>query len=108
MATRVYVLHRLREGVAPETYERWVQEVDYPLTDGTPEIASYQVVRLSEQLMGGEGAPPWDYLELIEPADYDAYIAKITSPDLQGFFAEWSSHVADFVAMKAETVDRVG
>ena len=43
MAQRVFFLNRLREGVAPEDYERWIREVDYPLARSLETIRSYVV-----------------------------------------------------------------
>lgn len=105
MAARVYVLHRLREGVTPADYERWVREVDYPFSSRFPAIRSYEVVRLEERLMSDETGTPWDYLELIEPVEFDAYFSALTGPGAADFVEEWSSFVADYVVLRAETID---
>lgn len=105
MAARVYVLHRLREGVEPADYERWVREVDYPFSSKFPPIRSYEVVRLEERLLSDETRTPWDYLELIEPVEFETYFAALTGPEAADFVQEWMSFVADFVALRAETID---
>ena len=105
MGVRIYALLRLKPGVAPEDYERWVREVDYPLSSQFPQLRSYTVMKLTERIFSDETERPWDYLELIEPTDYDEYMQAIVAPALQGFFEQWASFVGDHVVLRAEPVE---
>src|SRR6516162_798966 len=56
MATRVFFLNTLRQGVDPRDYERFVREVDYPFAARLETIRSYVVTRLDGLFEGGD--PP--------------------------------------------------
>jgi hypothetical protein len=105
MALRVFFLNKLREGVDAEDYERWVREVDYPLARSAPPIQRYDVTRL-EGLVQGEGAPPYDYLEVVEITDLDDYRQALAGgPEMEEFFKQWGSYVGESVAVHGELIE---
>ena len=71
MTTVVYALVKLRPGVDPGDYERFVREVDYTTAARLRSIVGYRTHRVFEapQIAGG----PWDYIERIEITDRAAY-----------------------------------
>jgi hypothetical protein len=105
MAVRVFFLNKLREGVDPAEYERWVREVDYPLARGLPTIRRYDVARL-EGMLQGDGDPPCDYLEVVDISDLDEYRASLSGgAEIEAFFEEWSSFVGESVAVHGEVIE---
>jgi hypothetical protein len=105
MAQRVFFLNKLREGVKPEAYEKWVREVDYPLARSLPAIDSYVVTRLDGLVME-EGGAPYDYLEVVEITSLEEYRAALSGgPEVEEFFEEWSSYVAESVAAYGEVIE---
>jgi uncharacterized protein (TIGR02118 family) len=105
MAQRVFFLNRLREGVDPADYERWVREVDYPLARSLPSIRSYVVTRLDGLLME-EGKAPYDHLEVVEITSLEDYRAALSGgPEVEAFFEEWSSYVGESVAVYGEVIE---
>jgi REDY-like protein HapK len=107
VAQRVFFLNRLREGADPADYERWVREVDYPLARRLPTIRSYVVTRL-DGLVDGDGEPPYDYLEVVEITELEAYRLSLSpgsSPELQAFGEEWSSFVGESLAVYGEVLE---
>jgi hypothetical protein len=104
VAQRVFFLNRLRDGVAPEDYERWIREVDYPFARGLESIRSYIVTRL-EGTLDGEPSP-YGYLEVVEITDIAAYRAELGSgPDMEAFAEAWSSFVGESVAVHGEVIE---
>ena len=106
MAQRAFFLNKLRDGVDPREYERFVREVDYPFASRVPTIRSYVVTRL-DGLLEGEGKPPYDYLEVVEITEVDAYRASL-APDVPGnreFFDRWSSFVGESVMVYGEVIE---
>ncbi len=106
MAQRVFFLNKLREGVDPAAYERWVREVDYPFARRLPTIESYVVTRLDGLFEGGEA--PYDYLEVVEITELDAYRKSLdrgSSPELKQFFEEWSSFVGESLVVYGEVLE---
>jgi hypothetical protein len=106
MAQRAFFLNRLRDGVDPRDYERFVREVDYPFASRIPTIRSYVVTRV-DGLLEGEGKPPYDYLEVVEITEVDAYRASLdpSQPDVKEFFDQWSSFVGESLMLWGEVID---
>lgn len=105
MAVRVFFLNKLRDGVDPADYERWVREVDYPLARGLPAIERYDVARL-DGMVQGDGRPPYDYLEVVDITDLEEYRASLSGgPEIEAFFADWSRFVGESVAVYGEVIE---
>ena len=104
MAQRVFFLNRLHEGADPAEYEAWIRRVDYPVARAQGAIASYTVTRIDGTL-AGEGESPYDYLEVIEITDLDAYRALGDLPEFRRLLREWSGYVADAVMVHGEVID---
>jgi len=104
MAQRVFFLYRLRDSVDPQEYEDWIRRVDYPIVRAMGAIESYTVTRI-EGTLSGEGESPYDYLEVIEITDLDAYGALGALPEFKQLLEEWSEYVADAVMIHGEVID---
>lgn len=105
MAVRVFFLNKLRDGVDPADYERWVREVDYPLARALPTIKRYDVARLDGMLQG-DGSLPCDYLEVVDITDLEEYRASLSGgPEIDAFFEEWSSFVSESIAVHGEVIE---
>lgn len=102
MTNRVFFLNRLRPGVTKASYERWVREVDYPTAGSIPSIRSYKVHRLEGAF---EGEPPYDYIEVVEVTDLEAYRKDLQTPDLKGFGEQWSGYVGESTAVYGELIE---
>lgn len=102
---RVFFLNRLREGVAPADYERWVREVDYPVARSLPAIRSYVVTRL-DGMLADDAQAPYDYLEVIEITSLEEYRAALSGgPEVEAFFEEWKSYVGESVMVYGDVIE---
>lgn len=105
MAERVFFLNTLREGTDPNEYEEWIRRVDYPVARSQPPIESYVVTRL-DGLIGGEGSPPYHYLEVIEVTSVDEYQAGLAGNDeMESLLREWSRYVESSVAVHGIVIE---
>ena len=55
--------------------------------------------------LSGEGESPYDYLEVIEISDLEAYRALGSLPEFEQFLQEWSQYVAEAVMIHGETIE---
>ena len=102
---RVFFFNKLHPHVEKTDYERWVREVDYPLARGLPAIKDYYVTR-ADGLVQGAGEPPYDYVEVIEITSLDEYRNALGGgPEIEQFFSEWSSYVAESIAVHATVIE---
>ncbi len=67
----VIFLTRLRAGVDPADYEKWLREFDYPTARNIPSIISYRTHRIAGPFRRAEAH--YDYFEVVEVTDVDAY-----------------------------------
>ena len=104
MAHRVFFLNRLRESADRAEYEAWIRRVDYPVARAQDAIRSYTVTRIDGTLTG-EGESPYDYLEVIEISDLDAYRALGDLPEFRQLLEEWSGYVGDAVLVHGEVIE---
>jgi hypothetical protein len=104
MAQRVFFLNRLHEGADRDEYEAWIRRVDYPIARAQGAITSYTVTRIDGTLTG-EGASPYDYLEVIEITDLDAYRALGDLPEFKQLLQEWSQYVAEAEMIHGDVID---
>ena len=69
---------RLQPDVAPEDYERFVREIDYPATERIPSIVRYRSLRVHGPAIGDE-ALPYDFVDIAEISDINAYRRDLAS-----------------------------
>lgn len=100
----VFFLNKLHDGVRPEDYEHWVRTVDYPTARSLPSIIEYTVVR-AEGLLDSDDDAPHHYIERVLITNLDDYRRDLASPDLKDFAAEWSSYVAESIAIHGTLID---
>ncbi len=62
---KIVVLFNLRERVDVAAYEDWARTTDMPTVRGLGSVSGFDVLRCTG-LLGAEGAPPYQYVELID------------------------------------------
>jgi hypothetical protein len=107
MAQDIVFLHTLKPGVEADVYERWVREVDFPLTKRQPGVISYTVTRLHSATNGAD-AVPHQYLEVIKVEDAEAYQrnqVESSDEEFKAMLAEWGNFVSDYVGSVGAPVE---
>ncbi|MCC5973697.1 MAG: hypothetical protein JJT81_06550 [Rubellimicrobium sp.] len=85
---RIIVLFNLKPGVDPEEYEAWAASRDIPTVRALPSIAGFEV-SAATGLLGGEGTPPYAYVEVIDVADMGRFGADVGTEAMQAIAAEF-------------------
>lgn len=91
---------RLKPGVDPERFERWVRDSDYASCPALPSLISFAVARVT-----GESGPPFDYFEIIQVASAEAFDADMASEAFRALvsaFAELADVVETFHGRRLE------
>ncbi len=87
---RIIVLFNLKPGVAAADYEAWAKSRDIPGVRSLPSIDEFTVHRTTG-LLGSDGKPPFDYVEILDVADMEGFwkdIANDTSTEIAREFRE--------------------
>jgi uncharacterized protein (TIGR02118 family) len=82
MASRVFFLATLRAGKDPDEYDRFLREVDYPLTTSLLPVTSYRATRIEGRVLSG-GTPTYQYIDVIDVEDIEEYRAALRNPTAQ-------------------------
>lgn len=100
---RIIVLINLKPETDVAAYEDWVRNVDIPGVRALSSCSGYNVYRATG-LFGSEEKPPYQYVELIEVADPDGFMADVSSPAVQALAAQLGEYADGPVFITAETI----
>lgn len=84
---RIIVLLTLKPGRSASDYEEWARTTDLPTVTALASIAGFSVYQATGVL--GGGAAPYDYIEIIDIADMDAFGLDVATPTMQKVAAEF-------------------
>ena len=98
MSIQLVFLIRLREGVRPSDFEKFVIEVERPMVASWDSVLAQRVLRVDD-LFDLEGEQfPVDFVDLIEIDDVERYRAQMkaseSTPAFAAFVAGWTRLVA--------------
>jgi predicted butyrate kinase (DUF1464 family) len=81
------VLVNLKDDVAPEEYERWLNERYVPAILGLPSVDEWRGHRVGG-LAGADGEPPYQYIVAVEINDLEQLGKDIESEQVQTLLEE--------------------
>lgn len=82
MSAKIIVLFNLRPGVKVEDYEAWARAVDLPGVNGLNSVDRFVVLKATG-LLGTEGHPPYDYVEIIDVNDMQKFGADVDTDQMK-------------------------
>ena len=85
---RIVVLFNLKAGADVAAYENWAKTTDIPGVNALSSVKDFQVYR-STGLLGSDAAAPYQYIEILDIADMEAFGAATTSEAVQKVAAEF-------------------
>ena len=83
---RIIVLFNLKDGVDPAAYEAWARGSDIPAVNALGSVIRFTVHK-SLGLFGSGEAAPYQYVEVIDIAGMDGFVADISTPEFQAMAA---------------------
>ncbi|HEY0128987.1 MAG TPA: hypothetical protein VGB40_07465 [Rubrobacteraceae bacterium] len=96
----VVVLVRLKGGVSPEDYERWVLESYAPAVSELPSVSDWRNHRVNG-LLGSDAPPPYRYVVTLDIADMELLGRDMAGEKMSGLLAELHD-LADVTQLMAE------
>ncbi|MGH2898523.1 MAG: RedY protein [bacterium] len=82
---------RLKPGVDPERFERWVRDSDYASCPALPSLVSFAVARATV-----DSGAPFHYFEIIQVTSAEAFEADMASDTFRALVAAFAD-MADVV-----------
>lgn len=80
---KIIVLFNLKDGVSVAEYEEWVRTRDIPGVNALQSVSGFTVHRATGVFGDQDAKPPYQYFEIIDVTDMDAFVADISTPEFQ-------------------------
>lgn len=80
--TTVIVLFNLKPGASIEDYENWAKAKDIPTVNGLGSVQNFEVFKMTG-VLGSEVSAPYQYCEIIQVPDMNAFFADLGREDVQ-------------------------
>lgn len=84
---RIICLFNLKPGVSVADYEAWAQATDIPAVSALGSVKSFTVHRATGMLGDPLAQPPYAYVEIIDIAGMDQFMAEATTDRMQAVAA---------------------
>jgi REDY-like protein HapK len=78
----IVVLFNLKPTASVTDYEAWAKSKDIPTVKSLSSVADFRVMKMGN-LLGSETASPYQYCELIEVPDMNAFFADLGNEAVQ-------------------------
>jgi REDY-like protein HapK len=88
---KIIVLFNLKPGVSVSDYEDWARTRDIPGVNALSSVSSFTVHRATG-LFGSDAASPYAYIEIIDIAAMDPFVADISTPEFQAMAAPFQEY----------------
>lgn len=96
----IVVLFNLKPNASIVDYEVWAKAKDIPLVSNLPSVEKFRVLKMG-MVLGSEALSPYQYCELIEVPNLDAFFADVGTETVQAgakAFAEFADNPMFIVA----------
>ncbi|MDR7101172.1 REDY-like protein HapK [Croceicoccus sp. BE223] len=83
---RIVVLFNLKPEADPAAYEAWARGTDIPGVNALSSVHGFTVHK-AKGLFGSDAPSPYQYIEIIDIAGVDPFVADISTPEFQAAVA---------------------
>ena len=101
--TTIVVLFNLKADADVAAYEAWARNTDLPMVNGLGSVDQFRVLRATG-LLGTDQTPPYQYVELIEVPDMEAFGADVASATVQRVAGEFQQFADQPMFIITETL----
>ena len=101
MGTRIFVLFNLKPEVSVADYEAWAKSTDIPTVNGLGSVSEFTVWK-STGLLGSEDKPPFQYFEILDVADMEAFGPDTSTDAMAKIASEFQAMAADLSFITTE------
>lgn len=89
---RIIVLFNLKDGVSVDEYENWAKTRDIPGVNALGSVDSFTVHKAAGVFGDDSAKPAYDYFEIIDITDMDAFVADISTEEFQAAAAPFQDY----------------
>ncbi|MCC5861327.1 MAG: REDY-like protein HapK [Gammaproteobacteria bacterium] len=85
---QIIVLFNLKTDADRDAYEHWAKTTDLPTVRGLSAVDGFDALR-AEGLLGGDGKPPYEYIEVIRINDMARFREEVGTDAMRQVAAEF-------------------
>jgi hypothetical protein len=100
---RIVVLFNLKADADVAAYENWAKTTDIPGVNAMGSVDDFSVYRTAG-VLGSDAAAPYQYVEIIDIADMDAFGADVSTEAAQKVAAEFQQFADNPIFIMTEAL----
>ncbi|MEP2735989.1 MAG: REDY-like protein HapK [Erythrobacter sp.] len=89
---RIIVPFNLKAGTNVAEYEEWAKTKDVPTASALPSVNSFTVHKATGLFGDPDTPPPYQYFEILDITDMDAFVADISDETFQAAAAPFQDY----------------
>ncbi len=97
------VLFNLNDDQNEADFVKWMQENDIPVVSKLSSVTEYNLAK-TVGMLGGEGEPPYQYMEIIRVSDFDKLGEEASAEAIQNVGAQFQKKVKDGIWLLSEQI----
>ena len=97
------VLFNLNTDQTEEDFVVWMKENDIPVVSKLSSVTEYNLAK-TVGMLGGEGEPPYKYMEIIRISDFDKLGEEASAEAIQNVGAQFQKKISDGVWLLSEQI----
>ena len=89
---RIIVPFNLKPGTDAAKYEAWAKDKDVPTASALPSVKSFTIHKATGLFGDPEALPPYEYFEILDITDMDAFMRDVSNPEFQAKAAPFQEY----------------
>lgn len=95
------VLFNLNEDQTEEEFVAWMKDNDIPVVSKLSSVTEYNLAK-TVGMLGGDGEPPYKYMEIIRVSDFDKLGEEASAEAVQNVGAQFQQKISDGIWLLSE------
>jgi hypothetical protein len=97
------VLFNLNDDQAEDEFVQWMKDCDIPVVSELSSVTEYSLAK-TVGMLGGEGEPPYKYMEIIRISDFDKLGEEASAEAIQNVGAQFQQKIKDGIWLLSEQI----
>ncbi len=97
------VLFNLNDDQTEDEFIQWMKDNDIPVVSKLSSVTEYNLAK-TVGMLGGEGDPPYQYMEIIRVSDFDKLGEEAADETIQKIGAQFQQKIRDGIWLLSEQI----
>lgn len=97
------VLFNLNDDQTEDEFVQWMKDNDIPVVSKLSSVTEYNLAK-TVGMLGGEGDPPYQYMEIIRVSDFDKLGEEAADETIRNIGAQFQQKIRDGIWLLSEQI----